>query len=580
MGYWAECVQDIDRSIEAGYPIAKQSKLQSRRKVCDQHLSNCVKSDSIESIVEKKPTIIDCDTEVNPLTVAEQCVSIGSIVWQEEAVAVQLSESRASTHCAFCIQPLPINPFPCRKCSFYRYCDSNCAQSDWTSGHRIDCCRSNWLRSIGFAQFNCIRLAIRLCLWSWPDRSTLLTKLCLKADPPTSATNDAFEVLSQTIPDISIGNWREIQRHLQTCFDIVQQYSQSICERLASTVTLSVGGLLQQIAVIRKIEQLPLADGVFLNWAFAMANGKTTKEGNCQTQKFVGRSITIFCTINIESGQALTAKPKTASNVLYEAHDGDTDQTTRVIQEIKKDIKNGQLALYSPQSNFRTAEHLLLKCHTRLMSVMLPDDIRMIDLTLNLAICYVGLRIMDRAVNHLLRAHEAMQRSIEPNPRPELDNLALWCKSVSVTFALYEWTRKSDQKKVLVNVDQWIDAIANHVNHIKRLNRLLGISNQESGILNQCQSIAQSNVNRCKNNWTHISNKKSKLNKKSKTVTNLNEKQTHTKKRCSEQKAPVSKFHRKWNIEDEDTFGAKTLCLRLITNFFCFLFSKEKKNNF
>jgi hypothetical protein len=496
LGLWSECEQDIATALLLGYPKERQAKLAARRKECEKR--------SKESLIQLKPCpngleeeaereqVIDWDSEAKRW-IARQKVNKASIVWTEKAIVSLLIESNNSFRCAFCIKILPQNPFPCHKCSYYRYCDRDCSINNWNAGHRFDCCRSNWLRSIGFKHLDFVRLAVRLCLrWTacTKELDEQLSELSSQIHETDLDAVEQFEPLAQLINAECTGNWAEIQRRLQMCFAIVKKNAHSTFHRFVSSVSLQVGGLLQQITLIRNIEQQPLATGLFLRWSL-VTTGDKCEQPNCHIQDFVQSTITVSSIRDIEPNQALEGKSAEPCDMTSYT-DQDSEQVKQTIQSLKKELKSGQLALYSPQCNFRSAEHLLLKCQTTLGDVLQTNDKRMIDLTLNLSICYVGLRTMDRAVNQLLRAHDALH-SMERDSSADIEQLTLLYKSVSVTLAVLQWSEKAN--KPLSEYEQFKQTLQNQLNQIDRLNTRLTVSEDESQsvrvLLNQCRLSVQ-----------------------------------------------------------------------------------------
>ncbi|XP_018413152.1 PREDICTED: SET and MYND domain-containing protein 4 [Nanorana parkeri] len=197
LGHYSECLEDIDRAQEHGYPERLKSKILQRQAECLQKLkqsgSSGIRLPSTESISLTDPTRelaedVVCDklqelkldrnlqltNASSSLTmqfsspkgrhlVASQNIAHGELLIREEAyVSViipdrkpisskatwDISITNCDLYCHHCLQRI-LASLPCNQCSFSRYCSPNCRDEAWKGYHYAECSLGSQLLTLG-----------------------------------------------------------------------------------------------------------------------------------------------------------------------------------------------------------------------------------------------------------------------------------------------------------------------------------------------------------------------------------------------------------------------------------------------
>ncbi|KAM5182307.1 SET and MYND domain-containing protein 4 isoform 1-T2 [Mantella aurantiaca] len=197
LGHYSECLEDIDRAQEHGYPERLKSKVLQRQAECLQKLKQSgvsgIRLPSTESISLTDPTRelaadVVCDrlqelkldrnlqlsNASSSLTmqfgsskgrhlVASQDIAHGDLLIQEEAyVSViipdrkpfsskttwDVSITNCDLYCHHCLQRT-LSSLPCHQCSFARYCSLNCRDEAWKGYHYVECSLGSRLLALG-----------------------------------------------------------------------------------------------------------------------------------------------------------------------------------------------------------------------------------------------------------------------------------------------------------------------------------------------------------------------------------------------------------------------------------------------
>ncbi|KAK7098507.1 SET and MYND domain-containing protein 4-like [Littorina saxatilis] len=212
---YEECLTDIDRALNAGFPKETRHKLLVRRSLCyarlgkeqdaikvqeviraeiqtcDQktadHLSKEVEKISAEiqsvtkslkvtgptSDIKKSPAKPVVSFGINDVLVqassavemktspsqgrflqARQSIKAGDTLIVERPFAGVLLPPHYTTHCLHCFGLLPGNPIGCKQCSGVLYCDEDCRGASWESYHQVECLYMDLLHSVGIAHLS------------------------------------------------------------------------------------------------------------------------------------------------------------------------------------------------------------------------------------------------------------------------------------------------------------------------------------------------------------------------------------------------------------------------------------------
>ncbi|XP_036381098.1 SET and MYND domain-containing protein 4 [Megalops cyprinoides] len=219
---YEECLQDIKRALDEGYPNHLQQKLLDRRSQCYKHLGQKEEEDGVQTRMRNFKIhhqvsqgdgtgVVSCASPQVALhfspgkgrhLVATEDIAAGEVVLEERAFscvlipggaviaraerdkAKEAAEGTFGTedqHCHNCLRKT-LNPVPCQGCSYARYCGGWCQQEAWEGHHRWECSVGGELRAAGVMAHLALRVALRAGLEgiqktkenpAWPRNVTL-----------------------------------------------------------------------------------------------------------------------------------------------------------------------------------------------------------------------------------------------------------------------------------------------------------------------------------------------------------------------------------------------------------------------
>ncbi|ESO83273.1 hypothetical protein LOTGIDRAFT_169490 [Lottia gigantea] len=212
---YEECLTDIERAVESGFPEESLYKLYTRRIQCRLQLNDfqhagyelestltfinsqkdkieSKKFESVmkeieglqktlhnksESLTETKKTaqlkehVVSYGTN-DILTQASNCIDmrytkeqgrylttnreieVGDTLIVEKPFSSVLLPDHYKTHCHHCYHKLPLNLVGCIQCSVVRYCSSKCQEESWKLYHSVECPYLDLLHSVGIAHLS------------------------------------------------------------------------------------------------------------------------------------------------------------------------------------------------------------------------------------------------------------------------------------------------------------------------------------------------------------------------------------------------------------------------------------------
>ncbi|XP_014895926.1 SET and MYND domain-containing protein 4 isoform X2 [Poecilia latipinna] len=191
---YQECLYDIDRALNTGYPAHLSHKLQDRRSLCLNHLpvsvktkndDKCSKSLTISSSEAFRfgicPQVsVGCSKEKGCHLVALQRITAGEVILSDrpfswvlipgvekvkgnsgQGLDIQREIMFGAEHkrCHWCLAET-LCAVPCKGCSFSRYCSASCQQEAWEEHHHWECPLGAELAAMGVMA----QLALRVTL--------------------------------------------------------------------------------------------------------------------------------------------------------------------------------------------------------------------------------------------------------------------------------------------------------------------------------------------------------------------------------------------------------------------------------
>ncbi|XP_039531578.1 SET and MYND domain-containing protein 4 isoform X2 [Pimephales promelas] len=189
LGLYKECLQDIQRSMEAGYPSHLQDKLRTREAACLDQLRKPEKSNTPTTNHQTPP----CEKSRNSTTSISHGVSVhfspekgrhilatenkpaGEVVLEDEAFCyVLIPSNKLNTetkkdgktfetedrHCHHCLSQ-SLSFVPCPNCSYSRYCGESCQKDAWERWHQWECPIGADLLAIGVLGHLALRVALK-----------------------------------------------------------------------------------------------------------------------------------------------------------------------------------------------------------------------------------------------------------------------------------------------------------------------------------------------------------------------------------------------------------------------------------
>ncbi|XP_067085184.1 SET and MYND domain-containing protein 4 [Osmerus mordax] len=196
-----ECLEDIDRALEHGYPAHLRHKLHERRALCLNHLQHKAdpgpQDEEGAGGTEKQRTHLpQCLPGTGPLSslspgssvrfspgkgrhlVATEGKAAGDVILEDRAYGCVLipgmerlkgaeggRERRGvfgteDRHCHRCLCEA-VSPAPCEGCSYARYCSYRCRRAAWEEHHRWECPIGAELRALGVMSQLALRVALK-----------------------------------------------------------------------------------------------------------------------------------------------------------------------------------------------------------------------------------------------------------------------------------------------------------------------------------------------------------------------------------------------------------------------------------
>ncbi|XP_023197563.1 SET and MYND domain-containing protein 4 [Xiphophorus maculatus] len=199
---YQECLYDIDRALNTGYPAHLSHKLQDRHNLCLSHLPMSVKTKydqlyhvSNDDKCSKSLTVssseafrfcicpqvsVGCSKEKGCHLVALQSITAGEVILSERPFSwvlipgvekvkgkrgqgqdIQREIVFGTEHkrCHWCLAET-LCAVPCKGCSFSRYCSASCQQEAWEEHHHWECPLGAELAAMGVM----VQLALRVTL--------------------------------------------------------------------------------------------------------------------------------------------------------------------------------------------------------------------------------------------------------------------------------------------------------------------------------------------------------------------------------------------------------------------------------
>ncbi|XP_059395363.1 SET and MYND domain-containing protein 4-like [Carassius carassius] len=211
-GLYRECLEDIRRSLEAGYPSHLQDKLRVRQTACLYQLTKIEKSNQPTTNHPTSPWQKSRNTKtcISPgvsfyfspekgrhiLTTENK--PAGEVVLEDEAFCCVLipgkklntiinkAEKTFNTeerHCHHCLSQ-SLSFVPCPNCSYVRYCGESCQKDAWERWHQWECPIGADLLAIGVLG----HLALRVSLKAGQNQVKRVKKSTLQEDHVTCSS--------------------------------------------------------------------------------------------------------------------------------------------------------------------------------------------------------------------------------------------------------------------------------------------------------------------------------------------------------------------------------------------------------
>ncbi|XP_044754410.1 SET and MYND domain-containing protein 4-like [Coccinella septempunctata] len=174
LGFFEECLKDIERALENNYPITLKQKINERKEkaLCLKSKQKSLKYyQNIPSIdVNEKNPLIECasnsvelrnDPKQGRFIVATKDIQIGEIIAVEHPTFTVLTDARWC-HCYHCLT-LCYNLLPCKTCTKALFCSSNCrVKSNYY--HKYECPVLATIESLGYNQCRFLPLRVAISM--------------------------------------------------------------------------------------------------------------------------------------------------------------------------------------------------------------------------------------------------------------------------------------------------------------------------------------------------------------------------------------------------------------------------------
>ncbi|CDQ96042.1 unnamed protein product, partial [Oncorhynchus mykiss] len=189
---YRECLEDIDRALNHGYPSHLKHKLQDRQAQCLNHFPNGTEGittakqgaghqaegNGSASVSCLSPGLSVCfSPEKGRHLVATKGIAAGEVILEDRAYSCVLipgvgggrrEETEEAgrvfgTEVRYCHQCLreTVSPVPCEGCSYARYCSEGCRRGAWEWHHRWECPIGAELSTAGVMSQLALRVALK-----------------------------------------------------------------------------------------------------------------------------------------------------------------------------------------------------------------------------------------------------------------------------------------------------------------------------------------------------------------------------------------------------------------------------------
>ncbi|KAF4108346.1 SET and MYND domain-containing protein 4 [Onychostoma macrolepis] len=188
-GLYRECLEDIRRSLEAGYPSHLQDKLRARQTACLSHLKKpeksnqpttnhptppCQKSRDTKTCISPGVSVYFSPEKGRHILTTENKPA-GEVVLEDEAFCcVLIPGNKLNTmikkagkmfntedrYCHHCLSQ-SLSFVPCPNCSYVRYCGESCQKDAWERWHQWECPVGADLLAIGVLGHLALRVALK-----------------------------------------------------------------------------------------------------------------------------------------------------------------------------------------------------------------------------------------------------------------------------------------------------------------------------------------------------------------------------------------------------------------------------------
>uniref|UniRef100_A0A8C2FXQ4 Protein-lysine N-methyltransferase SMYD4 n=1 Tax=Cyprinus carpio TaxID=7962 RepID=A0A8C2FXQ4_CYPCA len=188
-GLYKECLEDIRRSLEAGYPSHLQDKLRARQTACLSQLKKpeisnqpttnnqtppCQKSRNTRSCISPGVSVYFSPKKGRHILATENKTA-GEVVLEDEAFCcVLIPGNKLNTvtnkggktfntedrYCHHCLSQ-SLSFVPCPNCSYVRYCGESCQKDAWQHWHQWECHIGADLLAIGVLGHLALRVALK-----------------------------------------------------------------------------------------------------------------------------------------------------------------------------------------------------------------------------------------------------------------------------------------------------------------------------------------------------------------------------------------------------------------------------------
>ncbi|XP_076876439.1 protein-lysine N-methyltransferase SMYD4 isoform X2 [Brachyhypopomus gauderio] len=185
LGLYKECLEDIQRALDEGYPSHLQGKLTNRQTQCVNEIKKQEESKA-SYLKQQTPQNEEKNNDNTQLSAAvsvhftpekgrhllvEENKAAGEVVVEDEAFSFVLIPSdewhmkssilgTEHTYCHHCLLQT-LSSVPCPDCSYARYCGPACRTESWRQYHRWECPSGAQLLTLGVLAHLALRVALK-----------------------------------------------------------------------------------------------------------------------------------------------------------------------------------------------------------------------------------------------------------------------------------------------------------------------------------------------------------------------------------------------------------------------------------